>query len=137
VFDESFLDGLVRESQFVDVSEFVKPGKRIKSPKVTGPMDDEDSVFLELDAEQAMLLAEQDLEAPVDLSHDENVSEWSAKISAWFERQPQPILLLELQRALQMPWVELCLGALLGGFILEQRGSFYELGTVWINVANQ
>lgn len=134
VFDASILDGLVRESQLVDLSEFVKSSRRIRSPKVTGPLDDEDSVFLELDVEQAIALAEQDQDEKVDLSHPEDVSAWSSQIQQWFEKHPQAIPLWELQQALQMPWVELCLGVLLGGFGLEQRGSFYELGTIWISL---
>jgi len=131
-FDDSLLEGLIRESQYVDVSEFVKPGKRVKSPKVTGPLDEEDSVFVELDTEQALQLAEQDLES-VNLSHAENVSDWVEQIQAWFERQPDEIRLKDLLEQLNMPFVELCLGLLLGGFALEQRGAFYEFSSIWIS----
>ena len=135
-FDDALLEGLIRETQYVDVSEFVKPSARVRSPKVTGPIDEEDSVFVELDAEQAVALAEEDWEASgVDLSHAENVSDWVAQIAAWFEQEPGALRLVELHQRLQMPFVELCLGALLGGFGLEQRGPFYELGSIWIFVA--
>ena len=133
-FDDALLEGLIRESQYVDVSDFVKPGAHVRSPKVTGPIDDEDAVFVELNAEQAVALAEQDLER-VDLSHAENVSDWVERIQAWFEVEPEALRLLELYHQLQMPFVELCLGALLGGFVLEQRGNFYELGSIWICTA--
>jgi len=133
-FDNSLLEGLIRESQYVDVSDFVKPGQRIRSPKVTGPLDEEDSVFVELDTEQALRLAEQDLES-VDLSHAENVSDWIEQISAWLEIHPAKIRLLDLHKQLKMPFVELCLGLLLGGFALEQRGQFYEPGSVWISAS--
>lgn len=135
-FDDALLEGLIRETQSVDVSEFVKPSARVRSPKVTGPIDEEDSVFVELDAEQAVALAEEDWEARgVDLSHAENVSDWVAQIQAWFEQEPGALRLVELHQRLKMPFVELCLGALLGGFSLEQRGQFYELGSIWIFVA--
>lgn len=132
-FDDSLLEGLIRETQFVDVSEFVKPGGRLRSPKVTGPLDEDDSVFVELDTEQAVALAEQDLEQ-VDLSHAENVSDWVEQIKAWFEEEQGEIRLVELQQKLRLSWVELCLGVLLGGLILEQRGGFYELETLWVNL---
>lgn len=134
-FDDALLEGLVRQSQFVDVSDFVKPSGRVKSPKVTGPLDDEDSVFVELDMEQALQLAEQDAD-PADLSHAENVSEWSAKIAQWFEHQPDEIRFTELLEQLKMPFVELCLGLLLGDFALEQRGEFYEYTSIWISISS-
>lgn len=130
-FDDALLEGLIRETQYVDVSEFVKPSGRVKSPKVTGPIDEEDSVFVELDTEQAVALAEQDLKQ-VDLSHAENVSDWIEQIAAWFERHPLDICFLELREQLKMPFVELCLGLLLGGFALEQRGQFYEINSIWV-----
>ena len=131
-FDDSLLEGLIRETQYVDVSEFVKPDARVRSPKVTGPLDEEDSVFVELDAEQAVTLAEQDLER-VDQSHAENVSDWVEQIRAWFELQPDDIRFIDLHHQLKMPFVELCLGLLLGGFALEQRGDFYELSSIWVS----
>jgi len=130
-FNDSLLEGLIRESQYVGISDFVKPSKRVKSPKVTGPLDEEDSVFVELDTEAALQLAEQDLE-PVDLSHAENVSDWIEQIQAWLEQHPEPIQLVKLHHQLRLPCVELCLGVLLGGFHLEQRGSFYELDAIWV-----
>ncbi|WP_414517148.1 hypothetical protein [Nostoc sp. PCC 9305] len=33
----------------------------------------------------------------------------------------------------KMPIVEVWLGLLLGGFILEQRGNFYHNQNVWVN----
>jgi len=131
-FDDSLLEGLIRESQYVDVSEFVKPGKRVKSPKVTGPLDEADSVFVELDTEQALQLAEQDLES-VDLSHAENVSDWVEQIQAWFEQEPDEIRFIDLLEQLELPFVELCLGLLLGGFAIEQRGEFYEYCSIWVS----
>ncbi|MCC5654885.1 hypothetical protein LC609_35010 [Nostoc sp. XA013] len=42
------------------------------------------------------------------------------------------ISLVKLQRALEMPMVEVWLGLLLGGFTLEQRGDFYHNQNVWV-----
>jgi len=38
----------------------------------------------------------------------------------------------ELEAGLGMPWVELWLGLLLGGFQVEQRGEFYQRETIWV-----
>ncbi|MDB9317134.1 MULTISPECIES: hypothetical protein [Cyanophyceae] len=42
------------------------------------------------------------------------------------------ISLTKLQRMLRMPMVEVWLGLLLGGFVLEQRGDFYHSQNIWI-----
>ena len=131
-FDDALLEGLIRETHYVDVSEFVKSNGRVRSPKVTGPLDEKDSVFVELDVEEAVALAEQDLEQ-VDLSHAENVSDWVEQIGAWFELKPCEIRFVDLHQQLKMPFVELCLGLLLGGFVLEQRGDFYEFSSIWVS----
>ena len=64
------------------------------------------------------------------VSHAENVSDWIQKLSSKSIDQPQR--LMELQRQLKMPLIELWIAALLGGFSLEQRGEFYETADMWI-----
>ncbi|MGB3767590.1 MAG: hypothetical protein WA947_13630 [Phormidesmis sp.] len=41
--------------------------------------------------------------------------------------------LVDLQKQLQMPMVEVWIAALLGGFPVEQRGSFYQTQEVWVS----
>ena len=66
-------------------------------------------------------------------AHDENVAAWIAAIAAWKQaHHRQEISLLELQRSLQMPLIQIWLALLLGGFTLEQRGGFYQIDGVWI-----
>ena len=66
------------------------------------------------------------------LAHDENVSEWGATISVWLDEWGQTVPLLELQRLVEMPLVQVWLGLLLNGFEIEQRGDFYDTEQVWI-----
>jgi hypothetical protein len=77
-----------------------------------------------------------DLRNALDTAHDENVSEWGAAISIrldeWEQPQQQSVPLLELQRAVELPLVQVWLGLLLNGFEIEQRGEFYETEQVWI-----
>ena len=40
--------------------------------------------------------------------------------------------LMDLQKALKLPIVEIWLGLLLGDFKLEQRGHFYDSSEIWI-----
>jgi hypothetical protein len=48
------------------------------------------------------------------------------------ERQSATIPLLQLQQTVGMPLVQLWLALLLGGFVIEQRGKFYETEQVWV-----
>jgi hypothetical protein len=77
-----------------------------------------------------------DLQIALDRSHDENVSEWGATILArlddWEQPKQHSVSLLELQRAVDMPLVQVWLGLLLNEFTIEQRGEFYETEQVWI-----
>jgi hypothetical protein len=65
------------------------------------------------------------------VSHAENVSDWVRAISDGQTDKPQR--LVDLQRQLKMPMVEVWIAALLGGFPMEQRGSFYQTQEVWVS----
>ena len=77
-------------------------------------------------------LALADLQAALDAAHTENISEWGAAISIRLDECGQSVSLLELQRSVEMPLVQVWLGLLLNGFEIEQRGEFYETEQVWI-----
>lgn len=66
------------------------------------------------------------------LAHGENVEEWSRAVAYYLQRLGSKICLPDLQRALEMPIVELWLGLLIGGYSLEQQGEFYNSQTLWI-----
>jgi len=42
------------------------------------------------------------------------------------------VLLGDLQRSLRMPLMQIWLALLLSGYGVEQRGGFYEAGTIWV-----
>ena len=91
------------------------------------------AAFEEIDPEAAYHTA-------IALAHDENVSEWGAMISARLgelERESSDevqvsISLLELQRAIDLPLIQVWLGLLLNEFAIEQRGEFYDTENIWI-----
>ncbi|MEM8809837.1 MAG: hypothetical protein AAGF01_27780 [Cyanobacteria bacterium P01_G01_bin.38] len=70
------------------------------------------------------------------VAHDENVSAWSQRIADYLENQSRSVRLVELHHQLQRPLIELWLGALLGGFVIEQKGDFYENQQVWISLVS-
>ena len=60
----------------------------------------------------------------------ENVSDW---VKALADKQmDSPQRLVDLQQQLKMPLIEVWIAALLGGFSLEQRGSFYQTQEIWV-----
>lgn len=137
-FPDEWLQGLVRQSQTVDVSTVVRqPHRRLKqlsmdlisvADSLAGEVN-KSAVLAMVDEMEAL---EQKAEA-LAVAHDENVSAWVEIISAWFAAHPQSLPLMELKQWLNMPLVQLWLGLLLGGFGVEQRGDFYEVEQVWVN----
>ena len=65
------------------------------------------------------------------VSHSENVSDWVKALADGQVDAPQR--LIDLQQQLKMPLIEVWIAALLGGFPMEQRGSFYQTQEVWVS----
>ncbi len=65
------------------------------------------------------------------VSHAENISDWVKALADGPVDSPQR--LVNLQQQLRMPLVEVWIAALLGGFSMEQRGSFYQTREVWVS----
>ena len=65
------------------------------------------------------------------VSHAENISDWVKALADRQMRSPQR--LVNVQSQLRMPIIEVWIAALLGGFLLEQRGSFYDTQEVWVS----
>jgi hypothetical protein len=95
--------------------------------------------------QQAIAVLEQaeGLESKADverLTGPEDPVAWSAAIARLLAQPGQTIALLELQRRVQMPLVEVVLGLLLAPqqvFRFEQHGDFYDTNAVWVVRASQ
>jgi hypothetical protein len=128
-YDRSLFDDLVLGRMEWDLGELVErieadyPTERQAAPEIAAVSKD-----------AALELA--DLQTALDTAHDENVSEWGAAISIrldqWEQPQQQSVSLLELQRSVELPLVQVWLALLLNGFEIEQRGEFYDTEQVWI-----
>ena len=135
VMDGDWLRGLTRQTQEIDFSELVqRSGNR--SANRQDDVADDDSVVGEVDKAAVLALVdeltlEKAKEKALAVSYSEDVSAWVAAITAKQNERPQR--LIELQQQLQMPLIEVWIAALLGGFRLEQRGSFYDVEAVWLN----
>lgn len=74
-------------------------------------------------------------ERALQVAHAEDISAWIKVIRAWLQEHPkQQSSLLEMQRSLGMPLIQLWLAVLLGEFSLEQREDFYQLDSLWVSL---
>jgi hypothetical protein len=71
-------------------------------------------------------------EAAIAVAHGEDVTAWVGAIDRVLKEPEQEQTLLGLQEQLKMPWVEIWLATLLGGYRVEQRGAFYQRETIWV-----
>jgi hypothetical protein len=128
---EDWLRGLVRQSQYVDVSELTAPPRR----RSRRPPTEGDSIAATVPKAQVLdWIDQQHPEAApttaaqaIALAHAENVGAWVDTLQQWFSHHPQPIPLLQLQGQLGWPLVQLWLTLLLGNFTLQPIGKdFYD-----------
>ena len=135
VMDGDWLQGLTRQTQELDFSDLVQrsyqTGDHPNQDKA-----DEDSVAGDV-AKLSVLdmidaLEDADLKSQaLAVSHAENVSDWVKALADQQAESPQR--LVDIQQQLKMPLIEVWIAALLGGFSLEQRGSFYQTREVWVD----
>ena len=124
VISENWLQGLVRQTQYVDLSELTAPRQGRSHAKTTKPESVPETVVGEVPKANLLqmldqLEAEDQKVATLEIAHEERVQEWVSEINQWFEQHPEPIELLQFQRQLQWPLVQLWLSLLLGEFRLE------------------
>ncbi|MEO0435192.1 MAG: hypothetical protein AAF151_26270 [Cyanobacteria bacterium J06656_5] len=134
VVDGDWLRGLTRQTQEIDFSELVQRSGN-NSAKEQETVADDDSVVGEVDQEAVLALVdeltlEEAKKKALSVSHSENVSDWIEMLSS--NRADDPQRLIDLQRQVKIPLVEIWIAVLLGGFSLEQRGGFYETEHLWI-----
>jgi hypothetical protein len=137
--DDAF-DRYVRQSMVVDFDQFIEPLQSLprKIPEQTkhgnsmvGAIDKE--VLIQALEQESLLSVEEEFERAISTAHAEDVSSWIETISHCITNNSSPMRLIDLQKALKLPIVEIWLGLLLGDFKLEQRGSFYDLSEIWIS----
>ncbi len=135
VMGEGWLQGVTRQTQELDFSELVQRSYR-SGDLPNENKADEDSIAGNVEKLSVLdmidALEDDDLKSQaLAVSHAENVSDW---VKALADKQSEsPQRLVELQQQLQMPLIEVWIAALLGGFSLEQRGSFYQTQEVWVS----
>lgn len=134
VLDGDWLKGMTRQTQELDFSELVQHSGHTKHVPHEATAED-DSVAGEVDKGAVLtmvdVLAEESaMEQAIAVAHSEDVSAWVTAIVS--RRVSAPQRLIELQKQLHMPLVEVWMAALLGDFQLEQRGEFYDADEIWL-----
>ena len=135
VMDGDWLSGLTRQTQELDFSDLVERSYRTGDP-TDEDRADEDSVVGDVEKLSVLdmidSLDDADLKSQaLAVSHSENVSEWVTALAA--KQMDSPQRLVDVQVQLGMPLIEVWIAALLGGFMMEQRGSFYQTQEVWVS----
>ena len=133
VMGGDWLQSVTRQTQELDFSHLVK---RSYQAHPNADKSDEDSVAGNVDKLSVLEMLDElddtDLKSQaLAVSHAENVSDWVKAVAAKQRETPQR--LVDIQQQLQMPMVEVWIAALLGGFPMEQRGSFYQTQEVWVS----
>ncbi|WP_242055669.1 hypothetical protein [Nostoc flagelliforme] len=131
--------GLVRTTMHLDLDDLIEP-ETPQTFKPHGPhqfshfTESGDSVAAPVEKANVLAMLDQvtTLEDVRNLASDEDVPKWQSAIANYLINAKDEISLVKLQRALEMPMVEVWLGLLLGGFTLEQRGDFYHNHNVWV-----
>ena len=128
-FTDEMLQGLVRQTQTVDVSSLVYESRppsgrsHAKSESIAGEVDKAKvlAVVDDLASEETVMVA-----------HDENVSGWVSAVAEQMRYLDLPIPLLKLHQLLDLSLIQLWLALLLGDYQLEQRGEFYDISEIWV-----
>lgn len=133
VMGGDWLQGFTRQTQELDFSGLVQ--RSYRTSELTKFDDSDESLVGTADKtsvlEMIEALDDEDLKAQaMAVSHSENVSGWVDALKGQQTAKPQR--LVDVRDQLNMPMVEVWLAALLGGFPLEQRGSFYQTREIWV-----
>jgi hypothetical protein len=141
VMPEDAFDRYVRQTMQIDFEQYIEPLINLprKAPQFS-EVDDTQSIVAPVDrhalidalAKTELIDSEVAYQQAIALAHEEDVSQWGAAIATWLNQHDRAVPLLKLQQSLSMPLVHVWLGLLLNGFVLEQRGEFYQTKHVWV-----
>jgi len=138
VISTDIFAGLVRTTMHLELDDLIEEPPvqtfRAHGPHhFTHPTTSSDSMAAPVEKENVLAMLDiQSVEDVHRLAGDEDVQKWQSAIALYLAQVKDEISLPQLQRGLKMPIVEVWLGLLLGGFVLEQRGDFYNSRNVWV-----
>lgn len=126
------LQGLVQQSMYLDLKDLVR--SKIKAARSSSGQSVAGSVEKKkvLQMIEAIESEETVKQQALQVAHDESVSTWIEIIGQWLQQSEQATSLPELVRAVDLPLVKVWLALLLGNYVLESRGEFYDANQIWI-----
>ena len=141
IVERGFFADVVRQTMAVDLSDLMEPvpPRKRRTKRIKPTAIQEGSIVALVDKTAVLALVEQlEMEAETHkervlaIASDEDVTRWTSEIARWLQAVPEDFVsFAQLCHGLQMPWVEVWMGLLLGGFELEQAGEFYR-DTLWV-----
>ena len=143
ILDQGFFADVVRQTMAVDLSDLLEPPP-VRKRRTKSTRKPEGSIAAPVDKAAVLAMVDQleadheetQKQAVLSIAHSEDVTGWTEAIARWLQTAPTlPVSITELSDGLEMPWVEVWLGALFGGFQLDQGGEFYE-SPVWVKCSN-
>ncbi|MBW4550797.1 MAG: hypothetical protein KME35_06770 [Aphanocapsa sp. GSE-SYN-MK-11-07L] len=134
-------DRYVRQSMQIEFEDYLEPLANLpRQPPQRSENQDEQSVAAPVD-QQTLIESLESLEIldpqvvynqVVALAHAEDVAEVGQAITVALGQHQGAVPLLQLQRSLGLPLVEVWLSLLLNGYRLQQRGEFYQPNQIWV-----
>jgi hypothetical protein len=159
VMSEDAFDRYVRQTMEVDFDQFIEApvneSEKLALPQKREFPDDGRSIVAAIDKSalldalepEVSLSDEEAYHQAISVAHGENIEKWIEAIVRYLQsRSEQAISLLELVQGVDYsdsepdgaeqhqgnPLVQTWLALLLGGYSLEQRGSFYQPQGIWV-----
>ncbi|MGG6262868.1 hypothetical protein ACQ4M3_29265 [Leptolyngbya sp. AN03gr2] len=135
----ALVDAWVRQSMTVNLEAFMEQPRTSRRRQIKVKLAPTDSIAGEVEPTALVQMVEQ-IEQEQNaanlvrsLAGEEDIAAWSSRIYQWLLNHPieSAISLQDLWQQLEMPWIEMWLGLLLGGFNLQQSGPFYD-SEVWV-----
>lgn len=123
----------IRQSQQVDFSDLVRSPSRTRSAST--PVRHEETVVEAVEKTKVLAMIDQieTVQDAIAVAHAEDVSAWQTAIAHYLNQQSAAeVSLDQIREELSMPLVQIWLGLLLGNFMLQQRGSFYDPHGIWL-----
>lgn len=139
VLDLETLEIWMRQSMSVDLDALIEQPKSKRNHNRQTHYST-DSVLAVVEPEALLRMVEQieveESQMIQQLAGEEDPTRWSAAIAQWFQSHaPSPqVRLSDLLCQIDMPWVEIWMGLLLGEFELEQQGAFYSASHIWVSL---
>lgn len=122
------LQDVLRQTMTLNLEELLEsPDRKVRAASDSMVSSVEKETLMQFVDELEQAQAKQEALA---IAYAEDISQWVAQIRQWLP--PEAVSLTELVQQMPLPWAQIWLALLLGGFHLEQTGAFYDAATLTV-----